>query len=179
MKIRLPGLIVIWSVFVLSTSVVMANNRAPKARLIFNPPSPVVRGTEVLLDSRTSYDFDDGYIVRCKWDCDGDGTYDCNEYPTDLMTRWTYKTEGQFHVTVMVKDNEQKWSSPFSKTLDVKLPAPVLTEPADGSSCVSEAGVTLVWQSITGADSYEVRLSVNPETSYLGSVDTNSITLTD
>jgi probable HAF family extracellular repeat protein len=181
MKVRLPGLIVIWSVFVLSAAVGIAcsGNQSPRARLSFSPASPVVRGTTVELDSTASYDPDGGAITQCKWDRDGDGTYECSESPTDKKTSYTYNTEGKIVVRVMVKDNEGTWSSPYSKTLDVKLPAPVWTGPADGSSCISEAGVTLVWETIDGADSYEVRLGVNHNTSYLRSVDTNSVTLAD
>ncbi len=91
--------------------------KPPQADLIITPSSGTIK-TIFDLDASLTVDPDGlQQLLESRWDFDGDGTYD-TEFAKGLITAVRYKSTGQYHPVVEVRD-AQGLTSTATATIDV------------------------------------------------------------
>ena len=128
----------------------------PIARFLVSVP--ITANNSINFDASSSTD--DGTIVEYRWDFQSDGTIDVEgDEAAAAIVQHTYETPGVYVVTLAIEDDTG---------LTVEAEKTITVYPAMPQNLVAIAGdrsVTLSWDEVTGATSYNVYWNTSPNVS--------------
>jgi uncharacterized protein (TIGR02145 family) len=123
------------------------NNRAPSASFNVSPEDGYLQDIFTFDASSSSDPEDDNATLLCRWDFDGDGTWD-TEYNKQKTIQHQYSEPGLYSVVLEVKDSQgltdQETYDLFVGNMNEGPEKAANPEPGDGSSGVSTL-CTLSW----------------------------------